>query len=67
MKKHKRKFAAAGAVILLLLYISTLIFAFIDSPMATKLLGISVSATILLPILFYAGILVYRLMHKNDD
>ena len=67
MKKHKRKIAAAGAVILLLLYISTLIFAFMDSPLATQLLGISVSATIILPIIFYAIILVHRLIHKNDD
>ena len=67
MKKHKRKIAALGAIILLLLYVSTIIFAFIDSPLATKLLGISVSATILLPVIFYAIMLVYRIMHGNDD
>ena len=67
MKKHKRKLAAAGAIILVLLYISTIIFAIIDSPLATKLLGISVSATILIPIIMYAAMLVYRLMNKNND
>ena len=67
MNKHKRKIAAAGALILILLYISTIIFAFIDSPLATKLLGISVSATIILPVIFYAIIMVNRLIHRNDD
>ena len=67
MKKHKRLFAGIGAILLFLLYISTIILAFIDSPLATKLLGISVAATILLPVIFYAGILVYRIMNKNND
>ena len=67
MKKHKRKIAAAGAAILILLYISTIIFAFMDSPVATQLLGISVSATIILPVIFYAIIVVNRLIHRNDD
>ena len=67
MKKHKRKLAAAGAIILILLYISTIIFALIDSPLATNLLAISVSATILIPIIMYAVILVYRLMNKHND
>ena len=67
MRNHKRKLAAAGAIILLLLYISTIIFAFIDSPLATKLLAISVAGTILIPILIYAMMLVSRLMHRNDD
>ena len=67
MKKSKRILALAGAVILIALYISTLIFALIDHPAATDLLKASVAATILLPVLMYAFILVYRLSHRNDD
>ena len=67
MKKHKRLFAGIGAVLLLLLYISTIIFAFIDSPLAPKLLAISVAGTILIPIILYAMILVARIAHKSDD
>ena len=67
MRKHKRLFAGIGAILLLLLYVSTIIFAFMDSPLATKLLAISVAATILLPVIFYAVMLVYRIMNRNDN
>ena len=67
MNKHKRLLAALGSILLLALYVSTIIFAFIDSPLSTKLLAISVAATILLPVIFYAVILVYKIINKNDD
>ena len=67
MKKSKRLIALAGAIILIALYVSTLVFALIDHPACTGLLKASVAATILLPVLMYAFILVYRLTHKDDD
>lgn len=69
MKKSKRIFALIGAVLLICLYGSTLIFAFVDHSASLGLLKASIAATILLPVLLYAYTLVYRLSHKNkpDD
>ena len=52
MKKSKRIMALIGAILLVLLYVSTLIFAFIDSVVSQKLLMAAIAATILLPVLF---------------
>lgn len=51
MKKSKRIMALIGAILLVLLYVSTLIFAFIDSVVSQKLLMAAIAATILLPVL----------------
>lgn len=69
MKKSKRIFALIGAVLLICLYGSTLIFAFVDRSASSGLLKASIAATILLPVLLYAYTLVYRLSHRNkpDD
>ena len=53
MKKSKRIMALIGAILLVLLYVSTLIFAFIDSVVSQKLLMAAIAATILLPVLLY--------------
>lgn len=69
MNKLKRIFALAGAVILTGIYAATLIFALIDSPAASDLLKTSIAATILIPVLLYAFILVARLLkdHGGND
>lgn len=67
MKKTKRILAAAGAILLFLMYLSTLIFALIDHPAAFALLRASIGCTILIPVLLYAGILVYRVLHHDQD
>ncbi len=66
MKKSKRIFALIIAILLILLYVSTLIFALIDHPVCNELLKISVAATIVLPVLLYAYTLFCRLIHKDD-
>ena len=65
-KKSKRIFALAGAVLLIILYLSTLVFAFIDTDTSTRLLKASVALTILIPVLLYAFTMVYKLLDKND-
>lgn len=65
-KKHIRILALAGAVILVLLYLSTLILALIDSELAFKLLKGAVAATILIPVVLYGCIIFYRLNHPED-
>ncbi|MDO4312721.1 MAG: hypothetical protein Q4C52_06530 [Eubacteriales bacterium] len=67
MKKFKRIFALLGAVLLVLLYVSTFIFALIDHSASKGLLKASIACTILLPVLLYAFTLVYKLTGKDDD
>lgn len=67
MKKAKRILALAGAVLLICMYVCTLIFALIDAPAAGGLFKASVAATILIPVLLYAYILVARLLKNRSD
>lgn len=67
MKKTKRILALAGAFILIVLYLSTLIFALIDSPRAYDLFRFSVGCTIIFPILLYVMMLIARVLNKKDD
>lgn len=67
MKKVKRILALLGAVLLALLYISTLILALIDHSTTQGFLKASVACTILVPVLLYAYSMFYRLAHRNDS
>lgn len=67
MKTWKRIFALLGALMLIGLYASTLIFALIDSPLSSDLLILSISATIVFPVILYACILFSRLMNHEDN
>lgn len=64
-KKRLRILALIGAVLLAALYISTLIFALLDSPFANKLLIAAIAGTILIPALLYAYQLIYKILKKN--
>ena len=66
-EKIKRILAGAGAVLLILMYISTLIFALIGSPNATKLLCASIASTIVLPVLLYGIQLAFRVTKEDED
>ena len=62
--KIKRVVALLGVVILVGLYLITLILAFVD-PTATKdWLKASIICTIIIPVFFYAYLLVYRNLKK---
>ena len=67
MKKAKRILALLGAIILVLMYISTLVFALIGSPTAYSLFKASIACTVFLPVMLYAYILVYRVLTRDDD
>ena len=60
MKKLKRISALSGVFILIAMYLCTLIFALIDSPVA------SIAATIFVPVILYGLLLVTRLL-KDDS
>ena len=53
MKKSKQILAITGIVLLVLLYLSALVFALIDSPMAATMLKVSFSMTLVIPIVLY--------------
>lgn len=67
MKKFKRLSALLGVILLVLLYLSTLIFALMDSELATGMFKVSVAGTILIPVLLYGMLLFYRLSGKDDS
>ena len=60
MKKSKRIMALIGAILLVLLYVSTLIFAFIDSVVSQKLLMAAI-------VLLYIYTLFSRTSHTDDS
>ena len=67
MKKSKRIFAIIGIILLVSLYLSTLIFAFIDTELGNTLLKISIAATIFFPVILYVMGVVYRLNKKDEN
>lgn len=56
----KRMLALAGVVILVLLYVSTLVTAIINSPLSVQMFKASVAMTIIVPVLIFG----YRLIAK---
>lgn len=67
MKKVKRILAAAGAILLLLLYASTLVCALSSSENFMNLLMVSIYATVIIPVLLWAYSLIYKLVHKSSE
>lgn len=67
MKKSTRIFALLSAILLVLLYLSTLVFALIDHPLAADCLKVSVAATILLPVILYGFVIIHRLSKPRDS
>lgn len=67
MKKLKQIFAAAGAVLLLGMYVLTLIFALSGKPQAGNMLMASLYATVIIPVFLYACMLVYRWTRKKEE
>lgn len=67
MKKFKRLFALIGVILLILLYLSTLVFALMDSELAAGMFKASIAGTILVPVLLYGILLFYRLSGKDDS
>ena len=67
MKKGKRIIAGAGALLLIVMYVATLVFAFIDHPAAHNLFIGSLVCTGVVPVLLYTYILLYKLSSKNDE
>lgn len=66
MKKLQRILAGAGALLLLAMYGSTLVFALSGSPQAEDWLMASLYCTIVVPVLLYAYTLIYRYLKNRN-
>lgn len=62
--KIKRVVALLGVVILVGLYLITLILAFVDPTASKDWLKAAIVCTIIIPVFFYAYLLVYRNLKK---
>ena len=60
--KIKRLTALIGANLLVLLYLSTLIFSLMDGALAQGLLRASIFCTVAVPVLLYAISLIYKVL-----
>jgi len=67
MKKAKRILALLGASVLILMYLCPRVFALVAHPAAADLLRASIGCTILIPVLLYGFLLVYRLLSHDQD
>lgn len=67
MKKMKRILALIGVVLLVCLYLSTLVFAFMGSEKSLDYLKVSIYATVVVPALLWAYMFVYKLIKGEDN
>lgn len=67
MQKLKRILSLIGALLLVVLYACTLVFALIGSPWSDLMLKASIGATILIPVLLYGMILMARVLKKDRE
>jgi hypothetical protein len=66
-EKLKRISALSGVVILVGLYVMTFIFSLLNSPNAANLFKASLYSTIIIPILLYSYMLIYKYIKKNKN
>lgn len=67
MKNIKRLLAIAGVVLLAALYLITLLCAFFDASRGMIMFKASVMCTILVPILLWGYMVIYRLAKKKNE
>lgn len=65
MKNKKKIIAILGIIVLVGLYASTLIFAFLDSELSFQLLQVSIFCSVAIPILVYVCNMLYKLLNKD--
>lgn len=63
----KRILALLGILVLVGIYVASFVFAFLDHPMKTSMMYASLYATIIIPVLIYAFLLVAKLLRKDDE
>ena len=66
-QKLKRILALSAAVIILLLYLVTFLLSFLKSEQPGELLMISLTATVVIPVLLYLYLWLFRMFHGKDQ
>ena len=66
MKQIRQILAILGIVVLVAMYTSTLVFAFLDHSASLGLLKASIAGTIFVPVLLYGFTLFSRLLRHDD-
>jgi hypothetical protein len=69
MKKIKQMLAVLGIILLVGLYVATLLCAIFDRTETMSMFRAAVYATVIIPVLLWAYIMIYRLVtgHDNHD
>jgi uncharacterized BrkB/YihY/UPF0761 family membrane protein len=67
MDKIKRIAAIIGVILIGSMYLITLISAFFATEKAPGLFLASAFCTVVIPLMIYAFVAVYRWVHRNDD
>ncbi len=67
LKKMKRALALGAVVAIALLFMITLILAFIDTDKARELLMVSIVATVVIPTLIYIYLWLFQVFTKKKD
>ena len=66
-EKVKRILALVGVILLAGIYAATLVLYLIDSPWAKDWLKVSVVLSVVVPVVIYGYILVYRILKNKRD
>lgn len=66
-QKTKRILALLAVILILLLYLTTLVLSFFKSGRAGELLMISLVATVVIPVLLYLYLWLYRTFRKKKQ
>ncbi len=66
MKQRKRLLAWIGIIFLLALYLATFIFSLIGSDWAFNMFKMCLGFTVVIPVLFYVYLMIYKLLHSDD-
>ncbi len=66
MKKARRILAIIGVILLVALYAMTIIFAIIDNPNTFHLLGASIVASVVIPVIIWVVGIFVKLDKKED-
>lgn len=67
MKRIKRILAMIGIVLLVMMYLLTLLSAIFDTGSSMALFRVSVIGTVLVPILLWGYLVIYRIAKGKDD
>lgn len=66
-RKMKRILALLAVIIIVLLYLSTLVLSFMQSEQSGDLLMASIIATVVIPVLLYIYLWLFRLFKGDDE